>query len=108
MRKLTVSAFLASAVLFLAYCTPKAGKTVAATPVETKEQIVARYPPDQLEKGHTLFTGNCAKCHKLKDPGSRTPAEWDKVLQRMIPKAKLSPDDGALVRAYLIANSKQG
>jgi len=108
MRKLTVSTLLLSAALFMAYCTPRTSKAVAETSVETKEQIVAKYQPDQLEKGHTLFTGNCAKCHKLKDPGSRTPAEWDKVLKRMIPKAKLSAEDGALVRAYLIANSKQG
>jgi cytochrome c2 len=108
MRKLFITSFLASAVLFMVNCTPKASKAIAEMPVESKEQIVAKYNPNQLEQGKTIFTGNCAKCHKLKEPGSRTPEQWNKVLKRMIPKAKLSDDDGMLVRAYLIANSKQG
>lgn len=108
MRKLLVSSAMASAVLFLVHCTPKAGKAVAGAPVETREQTLAKYSAAELDKGKVLFTGNCAKCHKLKDPGSRTPAEWDKVLKSMIPKAKLNADDGALVRAYVIANSRQG
>ncbi len=108
MRKLFITSFLASAVLFMVNCTPKASKAIAEMPVESKEQIVAKYNPSQLEQGKTIFTGNCAKCHKLKEPGSRTPEQWNKVLKRMIPKAKLSDDDGMLVRAYLIANSKQG
>lgn len=108
MRKRSIIAFMAATVLFMVNCTPKASKAIAEMPVESKDQIVAQYTPAQLEQGKTIFTGNCAKCHKLKDPGSRTPAEWNKVLKRMIPKAKLSDDDGKLVRAYLIANSKQG
>jgi cytochrome c5 len=108
MRKLTITSLLASAVLFMVNCSPKASKAIAEMPVESKEQIVAKYNSSQLEQGKTIFTGNCDKCHKLKDPGSRTPEQWNKVLKRMIPKARLSDDDGMLVRAYLIANSKQG
>ena len=99
---------MASGAIFMANCTPKASKAIAEMPVETKDQITAKYSAVQLEHGKSIFMANCAKCHKLKEPGSRTPDEWNKVLKRMIPKAKLSDDDGKLVRAYLIANSKQG
>lgn len=108
MRKFLITSFAVASVLIMANCTPKASKAIAEMPVESKEQIAAQFTPDQLEQGKTIFTGNCAKCHKLKEPGSRTPEQWNKVLKRMIPKAKLSDDDGKLVRAYLIANSKQG
>jgi len=108
MRKLIILAITASGAIFMANCTPKAGKAVAEQPVETREQIAAQYSAAQLESGKTIFTGNCSRCHKLKEPGSRTPEQWNRVLKRMIPKAKLSEEDGKLVRAYLIANSKQG
>lgn len=108
MRKIFTAAILATAVVFMVNCTPKASKAIAELPVESKDQILAQYNADQLEQGKTIFTGNCAKCHKLKDPESRSPEQWNKVLKRMIPKAKLSDEDGKLVRAYLIAHSKQG
>lgn len=106
MRKLLFISMLASGAVFMANCTPKASKAIAELPVESKEQITAKYSPQQLESGKTIFTGNCAKCHKLKEPGTRTPEQWNKVLKRMIPKAKLSDEDGMLVRAYLIAHAK--
>lgn len=106
MRKLSAVLLYGAFITLMVNCTPKASKAISELPVETKEQIVAQYSPQQLESGKTIFTGNCAKCHKLKEPGSRTPEQWNKVLKRMIPKAKLSDEDGKLVRAYLIANSK--
>ena len=106
MKKLFAVILYGAFVTLMVNCTPKASKAISELPVETKEQITAQYSPQQLESGKTIFTGNCAKCHKLKEPESRTPEQWNKVLKRMIPKAKLSDDDGKLVRAYLIANSK--
>lgn len=108
MRKLMIIAGMAGSILFMANCTPKASKAIAEMPVESKEQITAKYSEAQLESGKTIFMSNCDKCHKLKMPETRTPEQWNKVLKRMIPKAKLSDEDGKLVRAYLIAHSKEG
>jgi cytochrome c2 len=108
MKKLIIILSIALGTVFMAQCTPKASKAISETHVMTKEEAIANNTPEQLEQGKTIFTGNCAKCHKLKEPGSRTPEQWEKVLKRMIPKAKLSEEDGKLVKAYLIANSKQG
>lgn len=94
--------------LFLVNCATNAvGTTVAdKEPVPTKEYVKANFSDEQLVQGRTLYENNCAKCHKLKDPASRNPEEWNNVLKKMIPKAKLTYEDGRLVRAYLVANSK--
>jgi cytochrome c5 len=106
MQKAITILFSCAAGLYLASCAPKASKAIAELPVESKEQILAQYNAEQLESGKVLFTNNCDKCHKLKMPETRTPEQWNKVLKRMIPRAKLSDNDGKLVRAYLIAHAK--
>jgi cytochrome c5 len=106
MKKTGILLLLAAVMLVMVNCSPKASKVISELPVESKEQIVAKYTSAQLESGKTIFLNSCNKCHKLKQPETRTPAQWNKVLKRMIPKAKLSDEDGQLVRAYLIANSK--
>lgn len=94
--------------LFLMNCATKAvGDTVAhKEPVPTKEFVMANFTEDQLDNGKTLYENNCAKCHDLKNPASRDPEQWNNILKVMIPKAKLAYEDGRLVRAYLVANSK--
>ncbi|RQO30646.1 hypothetical protein DBR32_07890 [Taibaiella sp. KBW10] len=91
---------------FMASCYPKASQVIRSLPVESKAQIKAQYDQGQLAQGQQLFISNCAKCHKLKDPESKTPEQWNKTVKRMIPRAKLSDEQGKLVRAYLIANAK--
>ncbi|PSK89047.1 cytochrome C [Taibaiella chishuiensis] len=106
MKKIAAIILYGAFATLMVHCSPKASKAISELPVESKEQIVAQYSPQQLESGKTIFMSSCNKCHKLKEPGSRTPEQWNKVLKRMIPKARLSDEDGKLVRAYLIANSK--
>ncbi len=93
--------------LFVVTCAANAAKTVAhmeAAP--TKEYVKANFSEDQLAQGKLLFENNCAKCHDLKDPESRDPEKWNNVLKRMLPKTPLDYEQGRLVRAYLVANSK--
>lgn len=118
MKKLIVLSSIALGAIFMANCTPKAGKAVAssntnatapaAVSVMTREEANSKFSADQMEAGKMLFAGNCAKCHAIKGPETRTAAQWDKILQRMVPKAKLNEEDGKLVKAYVIAHSKQG
>ncbi|ODS91763.1 MAG: hypothetical protein ABS44_00280 [Chryseobacterium sp. SCN 40-13] len=106
MKKLKVIIITGASVVLMMSCFPKASKVIRALPVESKEQIKAQYTAAQLEEGHTIFTNSCGKCHKLKEPGLKTPEQWNKTVKRMIPRAKLNDDQGKLVRAYLIAHSK--
>lgn len=100
-KTLSITAiFLGSIILYS--CTPKAAKTV--TPSDSNEAyraFVNNYNEQSLASGKTLYLNNCAKCHKLKDEQNYTIDKWDKILDRMIPKAKLSEEDGKLVRAYV-------
>lgn len=94
--------------LFLVNCATKAiGMTVAdKEPVPTKEYVMANFSEEQLNTAKLLYENNCAECHKLKEPESRNPEKWNNVLKRMLPKTKLTYEEGRLVRAYLIAYSE--
>ena len=106
MKKLLSIVLLSSFILLMTQCASKTSKAITAGPVPTSEQIKKEYTAVQLEQGKTIWQNSCNKCHKLFDPGSRTPDKWNNVLKRMIPRAKLNMEDGKLVRAYLIANAK--
>jgi len=107
MKKAVTTLILSSFVLFMVNCSPKVGVEVTKGPVPTAEQIRSEFSASQLEQGKMIWQSNCNKCHKLFEPGSRTPEKWNSILMRMIPKAKLNLNDAKLVRAYLIANSQE-
>ncbi|WP_164111330.1 MULTISPECIES: hypothetical protein [Sphingobacterium] len=106
MYKLSMCIACLMATLLIASCFPKASQAIRSLPVESKEQILTQYNQDQITQGQTLFANSCGNCHKLKQPETRTAEQWNKIVKRMIPKAKLSDEEGKLVRAYVIANSK--
>ncbi|SKC10310.1 hypothetical protein SAMN05660841_04252 [Sphingobacterium nematocida] len=106
MHKLNIYIACLMGILLMASCFPKASQAIRSLPVESKEQILSQYNPEQIAQGETLFANSCGNCHKLKQPETRTAEQWNKIVKRMIPKAKLSDDEGKLVRAYVIANAK--
>jgi cytochrome c5 len=104
MKKIFLVILAFSIMVTLVHCTPKAARTTESIP--TPEQIAAQFTIAQLDEGKMLMQSSCNKCHKLFDPITRTPEKWDRVLRRMIPRAKLSEEEGTLVRAYILANAK--
>lgn len=108
MKKISIIISIITVAILQSNCTPKATKATANTEkTETAKEIVENFSEEQLTNGKIIWQSNCNKCHKLYEPKSRNTDKWDRVLRRMIPKAKLSPEDGALVRAYIIANAGQ-
>lgn len=94
-------------ILFVVGCATKIVNSIAdSEPVPTKQEVLANFSEIQLSQGKAYFESRCNQCHKLFDPDSRDPAQWNKVLRRMLPKTNLTYDEGKLVRAYLVANSK--
>ena len=61
-----------------------------------------------LERGRTVYLRRCASCHILHRPREVTPAKWPAVVEKMGPRAKLSPAEAADVLRYLVVLSRAG
>jgi cytochrome c5 len=59
---------------------------------------VAATPEDS---GRKIYTGKCARCHKLYDPTNYDDAAWDKWMQNMKSKAKLNDQQYRQLSEYL-------
>lgn len=71
-------------------------KPVTPAPVNIK--------PDTAS-GRVLFMNRCGRCHDLPVPARYTAARWEGILSFMIPRARLSEEQGLHVSAYLKAKA---
>lgn len=92
--------------LLLSNCAPHIGTIVTSQPVPTKEEVSTQFTAEQLAQGRTVWENNCANCHKLYPADKHDAAGWNKTLKRMIHRAKMTEEEGTLVRAYLISKSR--
>ncbi len=96
-------------MLFIAFtfwfCSPK-----VLPPTTAQLQNVKSQYPDMdtvaINKGYILFSENCNKCHRLKNPGNYSDEEWHKILPVMSKKAKLNPEETDLIQTYVLAFSE--
>jgi hypothetical protein len=75
-------------------------------PVDARMQELVRSCGLSLElvvQGRALMVSACASCHHPVHPAWGTLRDWDGVLPRMLEKSQLTSDDGAAVRAYVVA-----
>ncbi|HXS36241.1 MAG TPA: cytochrome c [Flavipsychrobacter sp.] len=109
MKKLITLLSVCGAIVLLTQCSPKipaSFASTATTPAGKVDEVKKHYTDDQVAQGKVIFQSNCAKCHKLKLPETRTVDQWEQILPSMVHKAKLSSDDAGMVRAYLLENAK--
>jgi len=111
MKKLLTFLMLSFTAVSLVNCSSSksASSSTAATEqpaAERIEEIKKSYTADQLDEGKVLTVANCQKCHKMKEPSTRSFDKLERVLPSMIKKANLTEQQGALVRAYMLANAK--
>ena len=57
--------------------------------------------PEDFAAGKKIYTGKCARCHKLYDPAKYDDKTWDSWMQKMKPKAKLNDDQYRQLSEYL-------
>jgi hypothetical protein len=76
------------AVLLLAGSSPSRGGELSAP---------------ELKDARALYVGKCAKCHKLHAPDQYSPEKWDLWMGKMARKAKLTPEQTALLARYISA-----
>lgn len=104
-QKLLLLPAMTIGIFLLSDCSPKVGKSTATT-MAPAPKPETRATDAQVAQGQTIYMSNCGKCHKLIRPMDKSLDKWNSVLPSMIHKAKLSDADGALVRAYVMANLK--
>jgi mono/diheme cytochrome c family protein len=91
--------FLIAAILI-----SSAGTIFAAMP---KDTIRTAIPVDSIKMGNALYVQNCARCHKLKDPGKYTMTKWPGLVNKMQKRAKISDEQKALILSYLATAAKK-
>ncbi len=108
MKKEVVVTLAALSVMLFAQCAKKMSpSTKEKAKTETAEVTPKAATPEEMAMGKTVFTDNCGKCHKLRQPGEFTTKKWDNILPTMCKKAKLTPAQSTAVTAYVMANAKK-
>ena len=101
MRKIFLIVILAS----LAACQKK-GLPVITTRTQEPPVPVAdtSFIAANLETGKALLAVRCARCHDQPDPAKYDSNRWERILGRMIPRARLNRIEANDVKAYVMAN----
>lgn len=60
-----------------------------------------------LKRGRELLIGNCSGCHLPPSPRDHRAADWPSEVAEMRERAKLTPDEVALITQYLTAFADQ-
>lgn len=102
MKKIITISFL-SLIIFA--CSKKTVGTIAATEETTKTESKT-VSHEAFLAGKTIYDARCGKCHKLHDPERGTMEQWDKWLDKMAPKAKLTDEEKLQVRNFISVNAK--
>lgn len=87
----------------------KAGSSAEAslTPGDAEVKAIQGKYPDvtlqTLNEGYAVYSGPCTKCHGQKKIFSRTEQEWEKSINRMAPKAKITDVQKDALWKYILA-----
>ena len=108
MKKSALLFLLGGGVWIFANCSPKTTGSAATStsgPEAAVAEVKKNYTEAQMEEGKVIWQGNCNKCHKLYEPESHSVKSWEKILPRMVKRAKLDDKQAGMVRAYLLAHA---
>lgn len=107
MNRILVVSGLSMVIALGIACSPRKAATPAFDPaMMSKEMALQQYTSAQIAEGAALTNAKCGTCHKLYPAGQFAAPRWHQVLNRMLPKAKATEEEGKLIRAYIIANSR--
>jgi len=95
-------------LIFLVACT--AASKVLKPTMEQLPAMQQKVPDITLERagqGYTIYKHKCSGCHRLYAASEHTAAQWDGILIKMFPKAKVHDETSqSLIVDYLHALSK--
>jgi cytochrome c5 len=83
----------------------------AFEPTEDSIQLMQQKVPgitmERAQQGFVIYKNKCAGCHHLYKPAQYTIRQWDPIIKKMFPKAKVTDSlQQALISDYLHALSK--
>ena len=95
-------------VVFTCACTAATKVTKPSTELlPAMQQKVPGITLARAEQGYTAYKQNCTECHRLHAASEYTTAQWDAILVKMFPKAKVHDEaTQGLITDYLHALSK--
>ena len=67
----------------------------------------AGLPAADITRAADLYVTKCAKCHRFYDPLPYSATEWERWMTKMNKKAKLTSEEGDLLRRYLNATRSE-
>ena len=115
--KSTMSLILLATVILVS-CSKKispAQQTAAAPPAQAT-QVSPPPPPVEpatrsidvkADQGKIVYQAKCGKCHGLKNPADFTVSQWDGIMRKMGPNARLTTDETDQVVAYVRSLAKK-
>ena len=92
-KKVKLKLFTAATIIF-ASCS-----TALYIPTENQSTSVTSYK--ELLEGREIYINKCGGCHSLIIPEKFNAEEWNKWVEDMEPKAKLSGEEKQLILKYL-------
>ena len=106
-RVYTSATIVFFAVSLIISCAKK--NTPSTTAASNEPSIVSKNAINEsdIAAGHQLYDQNCNKCHRLFSPDEFKEKRWDRILDEMAPKARLSDTEKQKVLAYVKANAKK-
>lgn len=106
-RSRLLGACIAS-ILILSACAGPSSSGSAEPQGESRSAPPAPSRVSPFDEGRVVFEAKCQECHALPRPGAHNVENWGRILDRMRVKARLTPREDALVRAYVIASAAWG
>jgi cytochrome c5 len=104
MKKIISFIAFAIAITTVVNCT-STKKTQSATTKADPLAIAQKRWPDataqSLVEGEEIYNGPCKRCHGDSGIANHSEAEWDGIIKKMAPKAKLTPEQTETLRRYI-------
>jgi cytochrome c5 len=104
---------LAAGILALIQCKSKSKLAGTESPVKedspsARELAVAEKrwagtTLEELKQGKIIFDNKCTTCHAAKKIVGRTEESWKDAIEKMAPKAKLSPEEKEKLTKYILS-----
>ncbi|HET9430998.1 MAG TPA: hypothetical protein VFO70_07470 [Chitinophagaceae bacterium] len=110
--KKTIKLFLPLTILLLTACQKRNSPVITQRSYEPPRKNITIYPPEgtvvpDTVTGKTIFINRCDRCHGLPDPILYSQKRWVSILEIMIPRARLVPEQAVHLRAFILGKSKE-